>query len=162
MTASIYTIVIGLTLFIVLVYNDHKRRERESHEAWLSSVRLSLKKVEYDFRCQCENITEEVFEKYSDFVRKNANSAMSKTVMYEQKIGFMLDYISAHEKEIENLSGKYISEIDEKVKAIMGQYSIKTVPASLKREFETNTSEIVDIFKNIHFRMRMQILEMKK
>ena len=162
MAASIIVPVVCFTLFILLIYNDHKRRERESHEEWLCWVRSSLKKVEYDFRYQSEKITEEVFEKYSDFVRKHANSSISKTTMYEYIISSMLDYISEHETKIKDLSAEYISEVDEKVKSIMGRYSIKTVPTVLRKEYETNISDIADIFKKCHSHMWMQVLEMKK
>jgi hypothetical protein len=121
MFGEILSIILFAALIIILVYHDRKARDRERHEWWLSDVRSCLRSIEYEFRRNCEKITEE---------------ELARRKFDEYK----------HSVRIGELKEKYIQEMTEKAIALK-RVHITTIPEHLAKEYEENISDIADTFR---------------
>lgn len=118
--AILLTLWLGTTLFLGYKI-DSDRKNRKSHEWWLSEVKDCISSIEGEFRCNCEKITEE------EFTRQRFD--------YYKYIG-----------RISELEKKYKNELTEKVIA-KKRVTVTTVPEHLAREYESNISDIAYTFR---------------
>lgn len=118
--AILLTLWLGTALFLGYKI-DSDRKNRESHEWWLSEVKDCISSIEGEFRCNCEKITEE------EFTRQRFD--------YYKYIG-----------RISELEKKYKNELTEKVIA-KKRVTVTTVPEHLAREYESNISDIAYTFR---------------
>ena len=156
---QVISLILLLVLFGVIIYYEHKKNDRKSYEFWRSEVRSNLNSIVYTFRSDCENITQDVFNKYSSFMSSQKDS---NHIVYEYQINWHLDFISEHNKKITQLTNSYKKEVDEKMKERMGRYSFKTVPSDLRSEYETDISKIADIYISFNTLMRSSIREKRE
>lgn len=118
--AILLVLWIGTTIFLGCKI-EHDRKERESHEWWLSDVKSCLRSIECEFRQHCEKITEEELE------RRNFDECR-----YRERLG--------------ELREKYLREMTEKAISLK-RARITTIPNHLATEYEKNISDIADTFR---------------
>ena len=138
--AILLVVCFGLVMFIG-IRETKLRKDRESHEWWVSEVKECVHSIECDFRRDCEKIITTAFS--------------GKNVSGEIVIG-------EYSKEITALKSEYMNRLTEKAIARMGQYRITSVPETIAKEYERNISEIADTFRYFGDFMLEQIKDTKK
>ena len=146
MVYRVSSLILLIVLFVVVLYYEHKKNDRESHEFWRSEVRANLKKLVSLFEYDCKEITEDMFDKYNHFISNmNFSGYVREHMTYS-----ILSLIQDHNEQITELSNTYKEEVDEKMKDQMGKYTFKTVPGDLRREYEADISKIADIYRGFN------------
>lgn len=119
--AILLALWIGTTLFFVC-REIKAKKNRDSHEWWLSDLRDCLCSIEGEFRRRCQEIAE-AYQSHRDYDLYNA--------------------------QISELKKEYISELYDKIVAKKGEYFVKTLPDCIVKEYETNISKITDIYLDL-------------
>jgi hypothetical protein len=111
---------VATTIFLgVKIETD--RKNRESHEWWLSEVKECIHSIECEFRHKCEKIAEEEF---------------SKTTLNEYQ----------YSVRIRELEKAYKNNLTDRVIAFK-RVRITTVPDHLEQEYLRNISDISSTFR---------------
>lgn len=112
---------VGTTLFFIC-REIKQKRDRESHEWWLSDLRDCLHSIEGEFRWHCQEIAE---------------------VNQSQR-----DY-DTYKAQINELKKEYLNELYNKITERKGKYFVKTLPDYIVKEYEVNISKIADIYLDL-------------
>ena len=148
---------IAAALFLYIVIHDYNtRKNKESHESWLSECKDCLHSIESEFYHECRDLTDKYMAEYTnrvyhcshcdDHVRKFRTDLMMNASQ---------EYLSA----IAELKEKYLDSVFDKAVKRMGEHRLKSIPNHLEQEYERNISKIADTFYDIDSTMRSQIRE---
>lgn len=113
---------VGTTIFLGCKI-ERERKDRESHEWWLSNVKESIYSIESEFRWRCQEIAEE----------ESSNLRFNK---YNYSI------------RISELEKTYKETFTEKVVA-QKRVHITTIPEHLVREYNSHISDTADTFRHL-------------
>lgn len=151
--------IVAFALFMYIVIHDYNtRKNKESHESWLSDCKDCLHSIESEFYLKCKTLTDKYLADYSSRVYHcSHNDKYVRKFHTDMMINASKDYLS----EIDELKKEYIDDMFDKAVKRMGKYRLKSIPSHLEQEYERNISKIADAFHDIDSSIRTQIWEIR-
>lgn len=132
------------------------RKDRESHEWWLSDLKECIKSVENEFSRRCFEITEYTFSQYTERLDK----LIPSSTVFEYQVDAIFDIIHKHTDSINNLKKQYVDNLYDMVLE-QKRITIKTIPDYLIKEYEINLSKIADTHYHFNSLIRNHLMEIK-
>lgn len=123
--AILLALWVGTALFFT-VRETKAKKDRESHEWWISDLRDCIHSVEGHFCRQCEKIITDAFS------GRNVKGEI---------------IIDEYQEAITELKDEYSSNLYEKVVDLKGKHEIKSIPEYLENEYKRNIFNIADTYR---------------
>lgn len=158
--------IVAFALFMYIVIHDYNtRKNKESHESWLSECKDCLHSIENEFRHRCEEITKESFSKYTGTIYWcNLDCKRLSGELLDLKYRIMFNLARDYKEEIDRAKQEYLNTLYDKATERMkwrGFINFTSFPDHLEKAYERNISEIADTYCNFGDLMSSQISKIR-
>lgn len=141
--------------FFSHLFRDHREKERQDHEWWVSDCRNALKAVSCEFEQSCWEITDRYFEQHNRIL-----CGYSRYTVTAKELDTLSRISRDHLRAIKALKMDYL-ENPENASAWKSRMRNRTPPDYLMKEYQAEVSDIADAFFRINDIMRTQAEEIR-